>query len=87
MITANFLSTDNLLDGLLSSSCASHLNMLHFTLFLTQDIAWDIIEALDRGLSVREVATLFDRGERQIRVIRERLAELRAADAEPKNAD
>ena len=47
----------------------------------------DIIAALDRGLSVREVATLFDRGERQIRVIRERLAELRAADAEPKDGD
>ena len=37
----------------------------------------EIIDALDRGLSVREAATLFDRGERQIRVIRERLAELR----------
>ena len=43
----------------------------------------DIIDSLDRGLSVREVAVLFDRGQRQIRVIRERLAELRAADAEP----
>ena len=47
----------------------------------------EIIDALDRGLSVREAATLFDRGERQIRVIRERLAELRAADAEPRDED
>ena len=39
-----------------------------------------VIECLDRGLSVREVAHLAGRGERQIRVIRERLTDLRSVD-------
>ena len=38
-----------------------------------------IIENLDQGISVRQIARLAERGERQIRVIRERLADLRAA--------
>ena len=46
---------------------------------------WDrnrqIIEQLDRGLSVREISVLTERGPRQIRVIRERLADLRASTA------
>ena len=38
-----------------------------------------IIEYLDQGLSIREIARQVGRGERQIRVVRERLADLRAA--------
>ena len=53
----------------------------------TSDEKWwarnrQIIEYLDQGLSVREIATLVGRGERQIRVVRERLAEFRAASDE-----
>ena len=49
----------------------------------TSDERWwarnqQIIEYLDQGLSVRETALLVERGERQIRVIRERLGDLRA---------
>ena len=51
----------------------------------TSDERWgdrnrQIIEYIDKGMSVREIAKLVDRGERQIRVVRERLAELRAAE-------
>ena len=35
------------------------------------------IEYLDQGLSIREIAVLLHRGERQIRVVRERLTDLR----------
>lgn len=38
-----------------------------------------VIAYLDQGLSIREIAKLVGKGERQIRVVRERLAELRAA--------
>ena len=41
-----------------------------------------IIECLEQGLSVREIVRLVQRGERQIRVVRERLADLRAERAE-----
>ena len=41
-----------------------------------------VIEYLDKGLSIREVSRLVGRGERQIRVARERLADLRAASTE-----
>ena len=49
----------------------------------TSDERWwarnqQIIGYLDQGLSVRETARLVGRGERQIRVIRERLIDLRA---------
>ena len=37
-----------------------------------------IIDFLDQGKPVREIANLVGRGERQIRVVRERLADLRA---------
>ena len=37
-----------------------------------------IIECLDQGLSVRETARLVGRGDRQIRVVRERLSDIRA---------
>ena len=56
----------------------------------TSDERWwarnrQTIEYLDQGLSVREVSSLLGLGERQIRVVRERLADLRAATgAEPK---
>jgi hypothetical protein len=38
----------------------------------------NVIRYLDEGLPVREIALLVSRGERQIRVIRERLNDLRA---------
>ena len=38
-----------------------------------------ILEYLDKGMSVRQIAKLVGRGERQIRVVRERLADLGAA--------
>ena len=48
---------------------------------------WDrnrqLIEYLDRGLSVREISMLTERGERQVRTIRERLADLRASSYQP----
>ena len=40
---------------------------------------WEVIRHLDQGLSVREISRLVARGERQIRIVRERLNELRAA--------
>ena len=39
-----------------------------------------VIEYLDQGLSIREIAQLVGKGERQIRVVRERLIDLRAAE-------
>lgn len=39
----------------------------------------EVIRHLDQGLSVREISQLVARGERQIRIVRERLNELRAA--------
>ena len=48
-----------------------------------EDRWWDrnkqVVEYLDQGLSVQEIAGLTERGPRQIRTIRERLADLRAA--------
>ena len=44
-----------------------------------------VIEYLEQGLSVREIARLAGRGERQIRVVRERLADLRT-EVEPDRA-
>ena len=38
-----------------------------------------LIEYFDRGLSVREISHLTNRGERQVRTVRERLADSRAA--------
>ena len=38
-----------------------------------------IIDYIDQGLSIREIAKLAERGERQIRVVRERLYDMRAA--------
>lgn len=39
----------------------------------------EVIRCLDQGLSVREIAALVARGERQIRVVRERLQDLRGS--------
>ena len=48
-----------------------------------EDRWWDrnkqVVEYLDQGLSVQEIAGLTERGPRQIRTIRERLTDLRAA--------
>ena len=41
-----------------------------------------IIEYLDQGMSVREIAKLAGRGERRIRIVRDRLADLRAQSAQ-----
>ena len=38
-----------------------------------------IIDYIYQGLSIREIAKLAERGERQIRVVRERLYDMRAA--------
>ena len=53
----------------------------------TSDARWwtrnrQIIEYLDQGLSIRKIASLAERGERQIRVVRERLIDLRQATSE-----
>ena len=48
-----------------------------------QDRNRHVIEYLDQGLSVRQISQLVQRGQRQIRVIRERLADLRAASEGP----
>ena len=39
----------------------------------------EIIRYLDEGLSVREISALVGRGERQVRVVRERLNDVRAS--------
>ena len=39
----------------------------------------DIIEYLEKGLSTREISQITDRGLRHVRMVRERLAEVRAA--------
>ena len=56
----------------------------------TSDERWwarnrEVIEYLDNRMSVREVAKLVGRGERQIRVVRERLADLRSAQQEERD--
>ena len=47
----------------------------------------EVIRYLDQGLSVREIAQLADRGQRQIRIVRERLAELRATGSVPQESE
>ena len=42
----------------------------------------DVVRYLDEGRSVREISDLIGRGQRQIRVIRERLNDLRACELE-----
>ena len=50
---------------------------------ISDDRWWErnrqIIEHLDQGRSVQQIAKLLGRGDRQIRVVRERLVDLRAA--------
>ena len=52
----------------------------------SEDRWWDrnreVIEHLDEGKSVRDISTLIGRGQRQIRVVRERLRDIRANAAE-----
>lgn len=43
----------------------------------------EIIRYLDQGLSVRKISLLIDRGERQVRVVRERLNDLRVVRESP----
>ena len=43
---------------------------------------WDIIAYLDEGRPVGEIAMITARGQRHIRVVRERLADLRSMDRE-----
>ena len=42
----------------------------------------ELIEYLDQGRTIREISALLSRGERQIRVVRERLHDLRAGKRE-----
>ena len=42
----------------------------------------DVVKYLDQGLSVREISILVSHGERQIRIIRERLHDLRTNNSE-----
>ena len=42
----------------------------------------DVVKYLDQGLSVREISTLVSHGERQVRIIRERLHDLRTNNPE-----
>lgn len=42
----------------------------------------EVIKYLDEGRTVKEIANLIDRGQRQIRIIRERLNELRETGAD-----
>ena len=52
---------------------------------------WDrnqqVISYLDRGETIREIAAIVGTGSRQIRIIRERLYDLRANALEPVGAD
>ena len=43
---------------------------------------WDVVKYLDQGLSVREISILVSHGERQVRIIRERLHDLRTNNSE-----
>jgi hypothetical protein len=42
----------------------------------------DVVKYLDQGLSVREISSLVSHGERQVRIIRERLHDLRTNNPE-----
>ena len=42
----------------------------------------DVVKYLDQGLSVREISNLVSHGERQVRIIRERLHDLRTNNPE-----
>ncbi len=42
----------------------------------------DVVKYLDQGLSVREISILVSHGERQVRIIRERLHDLRTNNSE-----
>ena len=42
----------------------------------------DVVKYLDQGLSVREISNLMSHGERQVRIIRERLHDLRTNNLE-----
>ena len=46
----------------------------------------DVIRYLDEGRTVREISALIGRGQRQIRVIRERLSDIRACELEVSRA-
>ena len=46
----------------------------------------DVVRFLDEGRTVREISTLIGRGQRQIRVIRERLNDLRTNEIDSRSA-
>ena len=46
-----------------------------------------VINHLDRGLSIQEISVRTGRGQREIRTVRERLADLRAGDTASASAD
>ena len=62
-----------------------HVNSLSMAKVRSDDRWWqknrEIVRFLDEGRTVKEISGLIGRGERQIRVVRERLNDLRASKA------
>ena len=62
-----------------------HVNSLIMAKVRSDDRWWlknrDIVRYLDEGRTVKEISELIGRGERQIRIVRERLNDLRAPKA------
>ena len=62
-----------------------HVNSLIMAKVRSDDRWWqknrEVVRYLDEGRTVKEISGLVDRGERQIRVIRERLNDLRSSKA------
>ncbi len=65
---------------------ARHLNPVPATTRFNEERWWDknktVIYHLDQGKKVREIAEIVGQGPRQIRVVRERLRDLRTAEPE-----
>ena len=70
---------------------ARHLNPLMGTTSSNEELWWaknkTVIYHLDQGKKVREVAEIVGQGPRQIRVVRERLRDLRTSELELVGAD
>lgn len=70
---------------------ARHLSPVLATTRFNEERWWnkneEVIQHLDQGMKVREIAEIVGRGPRQIRVVRERLRDLRSAVPEQVAAD
>lgn len=68
------------------SRSARHLNPLLAATRLNEQQWWTknkaVIHHLDQGKKIREIAEIVGQGSRQIRVVRERLRDLRSAESE-----